>query len=338
MPYESSRWSDLDESQLAAYENCFSGCLTRAVEQFRPHIIHSNHLWVVTALAKRLYPHIPVVASCHGSDLRQFRSIPRIAEHVAGDCRSLDAVLALSGVQKQELTGLYGIDPDRIHVTGAGFNGSLFGSEGPWQANIADGPLRIVYAGKLSRAKGVPWLLSACAGLLNNGQNFVLDICGGGTGAEYDECIRLAALLGDRVRLHGNVAQPKLAELLRAANVFVLPSFFEGLPLVLLEALACGCRLVATRLDGVDEVFSALPQDVVSLVPLPRMQGVDTPVSDDEAVFEMHLADALAVQLRNTAVPTSDEACHKVTTLLSMYSWERVFRRVEQVYKQIADS
>ena len=49
------------------------------------------------------------------------------------------------------------------------------------------------------------------------------------------------------VTLHGQLNQPQLAVLMRRCGVCVLPSFYEGLPLVLIEAAACGCRIVAAE-------------------------------------------------------------------------------------------
>ncbi|MCK7512374.1 MAG: glycosyltransferase [Desulfobacterales bacterium] len=66
---------------------------------------------------------------------------------------------------------------------------------------------------------------------------------------------------------------------LQAADVFVLPSFFEGLPLVVVESLACGCRVVMTDLPGVDAWMPAglCAEGLVERVPLPRLVGADTP-------------------------------------------------------------
>jgi len=74
-----------------------------------------------------------------------------------------------------------------------------------------------------------------------------------------------------------------------------LPSFYEGLPLVLVEARACGCRLVATDLPGIRERLLPVLGDELALVELPRLTGVDKPVAADlpafiRADFEFHLA------------------------------------------------
>ena len=82
MPYESTRFCDLSEEDLCEYEKAFSEILQNAVHKFKPDIIHSHHLWIVSAMAHELFPHIPMVTTCHGSDLRQFQNCPHLQEKV----------------------------------------------------------------------------------------------------------------------------------------------------------------------------------------------------------------------------------------------------------------
>ena len=93
-------------------------------------------------------------------------------------------------------------------------------------------------------------MLDAVERLTRNLPDLVLNIAGSGTGEEAD-AIRRRVRKMDNVVLHDQLDQPRLADLLRRSAVFVLPSFYEGLPLVLVEAAACGCRLVTTTLPGV---------------------------------------------------------------------------------------
>jgi glycosyltransferase involved in cell wall biosynthesis len=80
-------------------------------------------------------------------------------------------------------------------------------------------------------------------------------MAGSGAGPEFSNCIELAKKLGRRVTNHGYVTHRRLSELMKMAHVQVLPSFFEGLPLVLFEGLASGCRIITTNLSGFKEIF-----------------------------------------------------------------------------------
>jgi glycosyltransferase involved in cell wall biosynthesis len=327
MPYDSRRFRDLDTAAIERYENAFARQIQTAVEAFRPDLIHSHHLWLVTALARRRFPRIPMVTSCHGSDLRQFQSCPHLRGWVL-DCRRIDAVLALSQAQKGEIEHLYGIDPERIHVAGAGYDDGRFY---PVSKPLPD-PVRLIYAGKLSRAKGVPWLLRALADIPSPAWH--LDLVGGGSGPEQAECLRLSAALGDRVTVHGAVSQSRLADLMGRAHLFVLPSFFEGLPLVVLEALACGCRVVTTRLPGVVELLGTSHSEAVSLVALPRLEALDRPFPADSAPFEAALRSAVAGQmLAVQRVSPVDAAA--MAERLGTFTWPRVFERVEHRYRAV---
>lgn len=329
MPYPSTRFRDLNAAQLDAYEQSFAELLHLAIQDFQPDVIHSNHLWIMSALTRRRFPDLPIVASCHGSDLRQFRSNPHLQKRVLNDCRNLDGVLALSQIQRDEIACLYGIDREKIHVTGVGFNSQTF----RWAAKDPTPPLRIVYAGKLSNAKGVPWLLRAFETL--GDPDLLLDLCGSGTGPEKEQIVADAQKMGVRVRLHGNLEPACLAEVMQAAHIFVLPSFFEGLPVVLLEAMACGCRMVATRLPGVEEVFSRLQGNGVCLVDLPEMQDIDTPLPHAENAFVDHLATALREQVAISREKPRTSPCSEAEKLLARYSWDAIFEGVETIYRQL---
>ncbi|GAU08638.1 glycosyltransferase [Desulfoplanes formicivorans] len=332
MPYTSTCFSDLGAPQIARYEQCFEQILQKAVEKHAPDIIHANHLWLLTALACRMFPDIPVVASCHGSDLRQFRQCPHLRDRVRAGCAGLAAVMALSCEQKETIVRLYGLDRDKVAVTGAGFKETLFV---PSSQRFRPPPVHMVYAGKLSRAKGVPWLLRACRRL---DHDFVLHVAGSGCGQEEQDIQALAASLGDRVVMHGALSQQQLAGLLGRSHMFVLPSFFEGLPLVLLEALASGCSLVATDLPGIAEIFKELPPQVIRRVPLPRMQSVDSPYPEHEEDFVQALVRALDHQMAVVRAGYDVQACGEARKLLERFTWSGVFERINAVYQRVMKS
>jgi colanic acid/amylovoran biosynthesis glycosyltransferase len=109
---------------------------------------------------------------------------------------------------------------------------------------------RLLFVGRLVPAKGVPFLLETIAQV----DNVILDIAGDGPQRELLET--KAELLGisNRVRFLGYQSQVQVRELLRDADVFVLGSFAEGLPVVLMEAMAAGVPVVATWIAGIPEL------------------------------------------------------------------------------------
>jgi glycosyltransferase involved in cell wall biosynthesis len=328
MPYPSKRWRDLSGLEVESYEKAFGRKLVSLVQNIQPDLIHSHHLWILTALTRRLFPDLPLVATCHGSDLRQFHFCEHLRDRVLAECRRLHRIMALSRSQKADVLRLFGVPDEMVEVVGAGYNQSLFYPEPKARPN----PVEIVYVGKLSRAKGVPWLLKALGRLLH--QPWILHLVGGGTGEEKEEILALARPLGIRVVVHGPLSQETMAAILRKAHLAVLPSFFEGLPLVVLESLAAGCRVVTTALPGVVEMLEGFQSQAVSLVPRPRLKSQDQPFEEDEGVFVVELAKALETQV-HAAQGQAELSLAEVSKLLNYYSWLTVFERVQMVYKTV---
>ncbi len=121
---------------------------------------------------------------------------------------------------------------------------------------------------------------------------------------------------------------------MRRSAVCVLPSFYEGLPLVLVEALACGCRLVATELPGITERLAPHLGEALELIPLPRLIGVDTPHADDLPTFVDHLATALA---RAVDRPPLGDPRVSLPGALEPFTWRAVFQHTEQVWRGLTD-
>jgi glycosyltransferase involved in cell wall biosynthesis len=325
MPYESTRFCDLSEEDLCEYEKAFSGILQNAVNKFKPDIIHSHHLWIVSSMARRQFPNIPMVTSCHGSDLRQFQNCPHLQERVLIGCRKIDVVMALSEAQKNEIIRLYNLAPKKIIIAGAGYNDSLFYHDSKPNPD----PVQMVYAGKLSNAKGVPWLLRALKSILH--PEWQLHLFGSGSGEEKGDCLMLVKELGERVRVYGALPQKSLAKVMRESHILVLPSFYEGLPLVILEGLASGCRIVATDLPGTREILGNSDTDIITLVRTPRLRFIDQPYREDEYSFEQNLKKAIQQQI-SAASKCAQIDLSTIQEKLDSYTWTGIFKKVRETY------
>jgi glycosyltransferase involved in cell wall biosynthesis len=326
MPYESTRFCDLSEEDLSTYEIAFSKVLKNVVRRFKPDIIHSHHLWIVSSLARRLFPNIPMVTNCHGSDLRQFQNCVNLQERVLAGCRNIDVVMALSEDQKDEIIRFYHLASNKIVVVGAGYNDSLF-YLGP---KPKPDPIQLVYAGKLSNAKGVPWFLRALQSI--HSPEWRLHLLGSGRGEEKEHCLKLAKEMGERVRVYGALPQKHLAKIMRRSHILVLPSFYEGLPLVILEGLASGCRIIATDLSGIKEILGSSDTDFVSLVRTPRCRFIDQPYPEDQSLFEQNLKMAIQQQM-NAASKCPQINLAPLQAKLDAYTWTGVFNKVRGVYQ-----
>jgi len=125
----------------------------------------------------------------------------------------------------------------------------------PPSGERANGRSRLVNVGALAEKKGQGYLLEALERLRRERDDVELDLVGGGELRERLETQAERLGLAEVVRFHGETPKEEVAELMRRADLFVLPSLHENLPCVLIEAMATGLPSVATRVGGVPELI-----------------------------------------------------------------------------------
>lgn len=342
MPYPSTRYRDLTPEMVTRFTAAFTHALTQAAREFAPDLVICHHLYLVSSIARTCLPHVPLGVVCHSTDLRQMAQHDLERERIVAAMRQVDAVFALHGAQAREIVATYGIDPARVHVIGTGYNAQVFNREAREEdadrepVPAAAGhpaepshPAELIYAGKIWRKKGVASLISALDAIdpdeVPAGRSGLrLRLAGGHSGSEkeYQAIVQQAQACRWSVELLGRLPQAELADVYRSSDVFVLPSFFEGLPLVTIEALACGCKVVMTDLPGIRPWMEAsLPDADVTWVEPPRMEAVDEPLAGDLPAFEARLAEALRFAIATPVRPCDTGAL----------SWERVTAHAVEV-------
>ncbi len=234
--------------------------LRRQCARSKPDLIHA-HFAYPTGLAavrsgRRLG--VPVVLTVHGSDIHTLPHLARRYKRGAVEALSgATQVLAVSGFMKAAVLQLcptanvmvhrIGIDLSRFSMEERASVGSTTTPE----LNDIGGPI-ILYVGNLLEEKGVIDLLEAFQMVKDLGAHLIY--VGDGPLAE-GLALRADGLgLGGRVRLLGARPPESIPELLSTADILVLPSHREGLPMVCVEALACGIPVVATNTGGIPEV------------------------------------------------------------------------------------
>ena len=284
MPYTSTRYRDLTPSMISQFEDAFMDAVSRAIDELKPDLIISHHLFLLTSLVKKHYPDIRIAGISHGTDLRQMINCDYLRDIVRPYIREIDYALALHEEQRRQITDIFGMDESRVYVIGSGYNDKLFNTSGRITRKHDD-PVRICYAGKISRPKGVPELLKALEFLDSESEvpEFELTMAGGC----QDEALKgKLESLPPFISWLGQIPQPALADLLRRTDIFVLPSFFEGLPLVLIEAMASGAVPVSTDLPGVkDWIDSRVNGPNIRYIPMPELKSIDEPTDEGRDSF-----------------------------------------------------
>ncbi|MGF0033387.1 glycosyltransferase family 4 protein [Bariatricus sp. SGI.154] len=323
MPYKSTRYCDMTPEMARQFREAFLGVLVPLVEEFGPDLILCHHLYLLTAIVRERFPKHRVYGFCHNTDLRQMQKTDLERAYIAEQIRGLDRIFVPQEAQKEGVLEIYHVCPEKITILGMGYNNKIFYSTGEKKD---DGVTRLVFAGKIAEKKGVMSLMKSLTLLPERLSDVpyekvqVLLAGSAGNETEYQEIRRLAETVPYNVQFLGRLAQPELAKIYNASDIFVLPSFFDGLPLTIIEALACGNRVVVSDLPGVQNWLTEYaPGADVRYVPMPQMRNTDEPVPESLPEFEEHLADALADSIRTKARKTAD---------VSRISWEGIARKV----------
>ncbi|MEX0725864.1 MAG: glycosyltransferase [Planctomycetaceae bacterium] len=233
--------------------------LDRVIAQFRPQAILSYwaHPDGTVAVETARRHRIPSVVMVGGSDVLLLAKNASRRRVILSTLENADAVVAVSDDIKCKLIEA-GIAADRLHVIKRGVDTHVFrplsGDDARRRLKIPHGVPVLVTAGRLVPVKGLSDLLNACYALRQRDVSPRVYIAGDGPLRGELERQRNHLGLTDVVQFVGSQTQEQLADWYRAADYVVHPSLSEGIPNVLLEAMHCGARFIASRVGGIPEI------------------------------------------------------------------------------------
>lgn len=173
-----------------------------------------------------------------------------------------DLILASTEREKRHLIELYGALPQRIQVVPCGVDLERFRPSAQRESRARlglNGAERVIlYVGRFDPIKGIDRLLAAVAQVQRETRLRLVLVGGGGEDAPEDRALHAmcsALSLEDCVTFAGRRTHDELPDYYQAADALVLPSYYESFGLVVLEAMACGTPVIATRVGVVEDII-----------------------------------------------------------------------------------
>lgn len=283
----------------------------RLREAFPFDLIHAHFIYPEGAVAARLARRyeVPFVVSEHAPWDPWLRD-PRVARQALPAARRASRLMPVSNAVRETMIRFLG-DGSNIRVVPVGVDGRAF--------PLGDGRRnqRLLFVGFANTNKGLDILFEALAQLRNRGERIDLLVVGGShyrnTRIQEERLRRLPGELGieDQVEFAGILPAAAVAEAMRESAAVVLPSRAESFGAVLVEALASGTPVIATRCGG--------PEDIVS-----DAVGMLVPPEDPAA-----LADAISSLLRRAS---SYRPAILRRYALERYEWDRIVSCIHGAY------
>ena len=226
--------------------------------------------------------------------------------------RNSDTVIAVSNSCAKDLREIYKIDKRIITIN----NGTDTNFFVPKERNDMEEPY-VLYTGRLDSRKGLVDLIKSAEYVCQEYSKIKFILTGKGPNKKYLEQRINELGLKKNFYFAGFVARPKLLEYYQNATVYVLPSYYEGLPTTLLEAMSCGIPTIATDVKGSSEVITD------------GETGLLVPPRDPK-----RLADAILRLLEEEEL-RKRIGINARRHVVDNYDWEIITDKIEKAYKMV---
>ncbi len=318
-PVSSTTYGDLTANQQQAYIDAFCQATSQAVTNWKPDLIHAQHLWVTGYAAHKT--DVPYVATAHGTDLMGMRKYPNWIDTALEGAQHASAVIVISNQVAQDTQTIYDLPKDRLRLIMNGFDESIFRVFPVDRHDLlrvfgirTDPKFIVSFVGKLTGFKGVDVLLDAAASYeAELGDVVTLIIGDGELKAKLETQAQELGLKG--VHFLGHQPQPEIARILNIADASIVPSRVEPFGLVAVEAMACGTPVVATNEGGLPDFID---------------EHVGTLVAVDDSVA---LAHAIIGELKSDAKGLKGPKA--ASYALEGFSWSSQVDKMVEVYEEV---
>ena len=229
----------------------------------------------------------------------------------------MDLNISISESNRNRASLIYKIPTDKITTIPSAVNSQFWNDISLKQAKLRLGHQIVLYIGRLAPRKGINYLLCAMSRITKHFPKAKLIIVGTGPLKHYLKDLSKRLGVQNSVTFLGYVSDEKIRELLVSADVAVVPSIFEGCPLVLLEAMAAGKPVVASAVQGISEVIQ---HQLSGLLVKPGNTH-----EIENAVIRLLKEKEFAKRLGENAKAAVRED----------YSWKRIARKTLEAYEKL---
>lgn len=317
-PLSTNTYGDLSTEQRQAYVDAFVHATSELVGDWKPDIIHAQHLWVSGYAAHTTK--LPYVATAHGTDLMGMRKYKEWQAIALEGALHAAAIIVISKQVAEDTLTLYGIPNEIIRLVMNGFDESIFRVQPIVREEIlasygisGEFDYVVSFVGKLTDFKGVDVLLDAAAIYERNlGRVLTLIVGDGELRGDLETQTQQLGLRG--VHFLGHQSQPDVAKIYNLADISTVPSRVEPFGLVAVEAMACGTPVVATNEGGLPDFIH---------------DGVGVLVDVDDAE---RLAEAIMVEVRSDA--KARKGPNAAQYALEGFSWSTQVDKMIAVYEE----
>ena len=326
MPYENTLYKNMTAEMLENWQEAFRKKLEKAKKEFKPDVVITHHLWILSSIVCDVFEGEKVIGVCHNTDIRQAEKNPAMKDKYVKNLGKLDKILALSSGVTEGISNIYSYPEDKIVNIGAGYNEKIFY---PVEKYEKQDNVKILYAGKFDESKGFYELIKAFRLLEKKDANVELELIGN---LKEEDRSRIEALVGDskKIKIYNVVDQAHLGEIMRHKDIFILPSYFEGLGLIAVEALGSGLRVVATEIEGLIEFLGDKinNSEIIEYIAMPTIYDTDKAVEEEKPAFVNRIVGALELMIERTREQREIPA--ELLEEIEHHSWKR---KIEIIYK-----
>ncbi len=318
-PKSNNTFYDLSYEDMKKYIDTVVNYTVQICEDFKPDIIHAQHLWIAPFAAYKTG--IPYVITAHGTDLMGFKKDKRYREYALTGAKNASGIIAISKQVYNDAVELYDLDKDKVILNPNGFDSNIFKVKNvdkekvfkELNTNLKTKKV-VSFVGKFTEFKGIDILIKAAKIVSDSIPDVGFYLAG--DGALRKDMENLAKKLGlKNVAFLGHQSQENVASLYNIANLSVVPSRVEPFGLVAIEALACGTPVVATNAGGLPDFIN---EKVGKLVEMENPKA---------------LAEGIIEELKNNTKLTKGK--YAAEYAIKNYSWKSNLDRVIALYNKV---